>query len=178
MMMTEFVESILIEAPPEKVWLVLADIGNIADWNPGVVQSKKTTPGEVKVGSCRRCNLGGKNYLNERVISFEPTRTMTIRVTETNLPFAHADIRFALVTQEEGTLVTVSPQYQLKYGALGRILDWFMVRRQYRKGMRGLLHGLKKYVENPPISLSWGEGFSWGDKLPRLPLTLLANSLS
>jgi hypothetical protein len=129
------------------VWTVLADIGNIAVWNPGVVQSEQTTPGEVNVGSCRRCELGGKNYLNERIIAFEATKAMTIRVTETNLPFAQADIRFFLAPKEGKTLVTVSPRYQLKYGALGRILDWVMVRRQYRNGMKGLLKGLKQHIE-------------------------------
>lgn len=130
------------------VWSVLADIGHIALWNPGVVHSEKTSPGEVNVGSGRHCDLGGKNYLDEKIIAFEPIKTMTIRVTETNLPFANADIRFFLKPQGAGTLVTVSPRYQLKYGALGRILDWAMVRRQYQKGMRGLLMGLKKHVEN------------------------------
>lgn len=147
MMMTEFQESIHIEASPEKIWEVLADIGNIAAWNPGVLRSKQTTPGNVSVGSCRTCDLVGRNYLREKIIAFEPNTTMTIRVTETNLPFAHGDIRFTLVTKNGGTLVTVSPRYQLKYGGIGRILDWLMVRRQYRKGMQGLLRGLKTHLE-------------------------------
>lgn len=146
--MTEFEETILIEAPLDMVWSVLADIGNIAVWNPGVVHSEQTTSGEVNVGSCRRCELGGKNYLNETIITFEPKRTMTIRVTDTNLPFDTADIRFFLEQKERQTLVTVSPNYKLKYGFLGRILDSLVVRKQYRKGMKGLLSGLKEHVEN------------------------------
>ena len=146
--MPEFEETILIDAAPEIVWAVLADIGNIALWNPGVVRSEQTTPGEVSKGSCRYCNLGGKNYLNERLIVFEPPKIMTIRVTETNLPFAHVDIRFFLIPSEGKTLVKVSPQYQLKYGFLGRLLDLIVVRSQYQKGMKGLLSGLKEYVEN------------------------------
>ena len=150
--MTEFKETVLIEAPPERVWAVLADIGNIAEWNPGVVHSEQTSSGEVDVGACRRCHLGGKNYLKEKIIVFEPPKAMTICVTETNLPIAQADIRFFLVPQQGGTRVTVSPIYQLKYGALGRFLDWAMVRRQYQKGMQGLLSGLKQHVENTEVS--------------------------
>ena len=90
--MSEFEEIIAIEASPEKVWAVLADIGNIYLWNPGVVHSEQTSSGTVGVGSCRRCVLGYKSYLDEEVVVFEPSRQMTIRITDTNLPFKTADI--------------------------------------------------------------------------------------
>ena len=135
-------------ASAEKVWDSLADIGNIYVWNPGVVHSEQTTPGDVGMGACRRCNVGGKNYLIEEVVDFERPYKLTMRITETNLPFKTADIRFWIEPQRNETLVTVSPTYQLKFGPLGRFLDWVMVRSQYRKGMRNLLRGLKEYVES------------------------------
>ncbi len=150
--MGEFEEQATISAPPEKVWDVLADIGNIHLWNPGVVDSQQTTPGEVSVGARRRCDLGGKNYLDEEVVKFERPHSLTIRITNTNLPFQTADIRFSLEPQGDETVVKVSPEYRLKFGWLGRILDWVMVRSQYSKGMRGLLRGLKDYVEQPDAS--------------------------
>ena len=150
--MSEFEEIIAIEASPEKVWAVLADIGNIYLWNPGVVHSEQTSSGTVGVGSCRRCVLGYKSYLDEEVVVFEPSRQMTIRITDTNLPFKTADIRFTLEPDENKTIVKVSPKYRLKFGLLGRVLDGVMVRNQYRKGMRGLLRGLKDHVENKTAS--------------------------
>ncbi len=147
--MGEFEESITIEASPEKVWEVLADIGSIYIWNPGVVRSKQTTPGRVDIGSRRRCDLGGKNYLEEEVVTFDPPRRLTIRITDTNLPFETADIRFVIEPSRDKALVKVSPKYRIKYGWLGRLLDAVMVRAQYRKGMRGLLCGLKDHVEKP-----------------------------
>ncbi|MFB3091506.1 MAG: SRPBCC family protein [Gammaproteobacteria bacterium] len=150
--MSEFEEIIAIEASPEKVWVVLADIGNIYLWNPGIVHSEQTSSGTVGVGSCRRCVLGYKNYLDEEVVVFEPSRQMTIRITDTNLPFKTADIRFTLEPDGNKTIVKVSPKYRLKFGLLGRVLDDVMVRNQYRKGMRGLLRGLKDHVENKTAS--------------------------
>ena len=47
----------------------------------------------------------------------------------------------------EGTLVTVTPDYALKYGPIGWLMDFLVVRRQYKKGMEELLGGLKYYVE-------------------------------
>ena len=145
--MSEFEEQVMISVSPEKVWDALADIGNIYEWNPGVVHSEQTTPGEVSVGARRHCNLGGKNYLDEEVVEFERPHKLTIRITDTNLPFQTADIQFRIEPQGDETTVMVSPKYQLKFGLLGRLLDLVIVRSLYRKGMRELLHGLKNYVE-------------------------------
>ncbi len=50
---------------------------------------------------------------------------------------------------ENGTTnVAVSPEYELKYGPVGRLMDRFYVHNTYRKGMQNLLAGLKEYVEN------------------------------
>ena len=70
--MSQFTESIEISASPDQVWDFLADIGSICEWNPGVEHSEQTNPGDVGVGATRRCELGGKNYLNEEVVVFDP----------------------------------------------------------------------------------------------------------
>ncbi len=150
--MSEFKESITISASPEEVWAVLADIGSISVWNPGVQLSEQTSPGDVGVGATRRCELGGKNYLDEEVVLFEPHHRMTIRIKDTNLPFDYAEIRFFLEPSGGQTIVTVSPEYQLKFGVVGRLLDKLMVGPQYRKGMQGLLRGLKNHVETRTAS--------------------------
>lgn len=145
--MSEFAESIDISASPEAVWSALADIGRIGEWNPGVFRSEQTSSGDVGVGATRHCDLGGKNYLDEEVTLFEPYQRMTIRISDTNLPFEFANIRFTLAPTNGGTSVTVSPEYELKYGVIGRMLDSLIVRAQYRRGMQGLLQGLKTFVE-------------------------------
>ena len=114
---------------------------------PARAESRQTTGGDVALGSCRRCELGGKNYLDEEVVSFEPSSKISFRITDTNLPFASADIRFNLDAQGNTTQVEVSPLYSLKFGLVGRLLDTLVVRRTYRKGMRELLQGLKSHVE-------------------------------
>ncbi len=146
--MSTFVEQISIAAPQHLVWKVLADIGSIHKWNPGVVDSHMTTVGEVGNGAGRRCELGGKIYLDERIVEWEPEKALTMRIVKTNLPFQVADIRFTLEEQGEQTLVTVAPQYRLKFGIVGALLDMVFVRAQYRKGMVNLLRGLKQYIED------------------------------
>lgn len=145
--MNSFMTDIVINAPVEKVWGALADIGTISKWNPGVVDSYTTSEGEIGMGATRYCDLGGKNYLDEEVVTWVPNEAITMRITGTNMPFETADIRFTLKPQTGGTHVTVSPEYKLKYGVIGTILDKLFVARTYEKGMGELLAGLKEYVE-------------------------------
>ena len=146
--MSGFTREIKINAPVEQVWEALGDIGSISRWNPGVVRSHVTTTDKATgVGAGRYCDLGGKSYLDEEVVEWEPGKALTMRVIGTNLPFQTADIRFRLKPEHNGTVVTVLPEYRLKYGLAGRILDVVFVRHMYKRGMTGLLAGLKAHVE-------------------------------
>ncbi len=145
--MAGFTREIKINAPIKQVWEALGDIGSISRWNPGVVRSHVTTDQATGVGAGRYCDLGGKNYLDEEVVQWEPGKALTMRVIRTNLPFQTADIRFRLQPEHNGTVVTVSPEYTLKFGLAGRILDVLFVRHTYKRGMTALLRGLKAHIE-------------------------------
>ncbi len=147
--MSTFREQIQINAKAERVWEILADIGGIARWNPGVQKSWVTSKTSEGLGASRRCELDGKNYLLEDVIEWNPPQSLTMRITETNMPFKRADIHFALEERGQLTVVTVSPEYELKFGFLGSVLDSLFMRKTYAKGMRALLAGLKRQVEQP-----------------------------
>jgi uncharacterized protein YndB with AHSA1/START domain len=146
--MAAFSTETTIKAPVDDVWAALADIGNIYVWNPGVVQSHSTSETAEGMGATRYCDLGGSNFLDEEVVAWEPGEKLTMRIVGTNMPFETADIRFTLRPEGNKTVVTVSPEYTLKYGLVGRLMDRFYVRGTYEKGMGNLLHGLREYVES------------------------------
>ncbi len=145
--MSNFTTEIKIDAPVDRVWDTLADIGSIDEWNPGVKRSHVTTDRREGLGTGRHCELPGKKHLDETVVDWEPHQRLTMRIVGTNLPLKTAEIRFALRPAGGGTIVTVSPTYKLKFGPLGTVLDQLFVRRTYLQGMRALLLGLKKHAE-------------------------------
>jgi uncharacterized protein YndB with AHSA1/START domain len=145
--MGSFATDTRIEAPVSEVWRALGEIGDIYRWNPGVRASHTTSEEEAGLGATRYCDLGGKNYLDEEVVTWQPNEKLTMRITGTNLPFETADIRFTLHPEDDGTVVTVSPLYKLRYGVMGEMLDRVYVRKSYQKGMEALLAGLKEHVE-------------------------------
>ena len=156
--MATFSEKIHIEAPKEKVWEVLADIGGIYKWNPGVAYSYATSEEIQGEGATRHCDLiGDRGYLEERVMDWREGEGYKIRVYETDLPIKRNVVRFSVDGDEDSTLVTVNPDYTVKYGAMGSIMDRLFLRRKVKKGMEGLLAGLKYHLET---------GEPVGDKLP------------
>jgi uncharacterized protein YndB with AHSA1/START domain len=145
--MSSFATEIKIDAPVDAVWEVLADYGGIYRWHPDAVASQVTTEDGAGLGARRHLDLGGRNYLDEEVIEWESGQRLTVRIVATNLPFKSADVRFTLRPENGGTVVTVSPVYELKFGLLGKLLDRLFIHRSYEKNLRALLAGLKDYVE-------------------------------
>ncbi len=145
--MATFTETVTIHAPIGEVWDTLADVGSIHAWNPGVKDSYIITEATTGLGARRHCDLGGRNYLEESVVSFVEREQLTMRIDESNMPFARADITFDLLSHGDATQVSVTPDYALKYGPVGALMDRLAVRRIYRKGMASLLRGLKRHVE-------------------------------
>ncbi|MDJ0955170.1 MAG: SRPBCC family protein [Acidimicrobiia bacterium] len=145
--MSTFTTSIVINAPSDEVWATLADIPSIHEWNPGVEASHGTSEETTGLGATRHCDLGGRNFLDEEVVKYETGRRLTMRIVDSNMPFRSADIHFRLEPEGNATTVSVSPDYRLKYGPVGAVMDRLMVRNMYEKGMNGLLRGLKEHVE-------------------------------
>jgi uncharacterized protein YndB with AHSA1/START domain len=150
--MSAFSESTTIDAPRDRVWEVLAEIGSIHLWNPGVKDSHSTSEASGAEGATRHCDLqrpNGKSagYLEERAFDWEEGRSFRIEITDSNLPFERAVIAFALADAGDATTVTVSPDYKLRFGPFGRALDRLAVRRRYAAGIREMLAGLKRYLE-------------------------------
>jgi uncharacterized protein YndB with AHSA1/START domain len=55
-----------VDAPPEKVWDILTDLGRYRDWNPLFVEAA----GDVAVG--QRITLRSKHPANGRVMTVKP----------------------------------------------------------------------------------------------------------
>ena len=146
--MAQFKVQIRINAPKEKVWAVLADIGGIYRWNPGVTHSYSTSETNDGEGATRHCDLyNPKGYLKERVLDWREGEGFKIDIYETNLPIERNVVDFSVETDGDGTIVKVSPDYAIKYGLLGALVDWLFIQRKLKQGMDGLLAGLKYHVE-------------------------------
>lgn len=68
-------------------WTRLADFGNIADWNSGIVASRVIGGEAGGVGMERQCDLNGNKYVREQITEWDPeTRLLALKFTHFPAP--------------------------------------------------------------------------------------------
>jgi ligand-binding SRPBCC domain-containing protein len=146
--MTVLENQVRIEAPPERVWSVLASLDALANYDPGI--SKAEIVSEVKngPGAARKCDLAPGGWFKERVGTWRPNEALSFELYECTLPVRALRHTYTLVPDAGGTVVRQRMEYRLKFGPFGRLLDALVVRRKWDAGIRGFFAGLKKYVES------------------------------
>ena len=136
-----------IDAPPDKVWSVLADLGSIYKWNPGVAKSHTTSELTQGEGATRHCDLDDKNYLKERAFDWREGESFKIDVFESTLPLASNIVTFRVAPAGDGTRVSVTADYKLKFGPVGALMDLLFAKRQFQQAFDGMMAGLKHHIE-------------------------------
>lgn len=145
--MGSFTTSVRIDAPKERVWEVLADLGSIYKWNPGIAHSHTTSDKAMGENAMRQCDLANGGFLRERAFNWSEGEGFTIEVYETSLPLKESFVDFRATPEGEATIVNLKMDYKLKFGPVGALMDAAFAGRQARSGMADMLAGLKDYVE-------------------------------
>lgn len=143
--MTKVTSEIRIDAPRNKVWNVLADLGSVSVWNPAIAGSYYTSDIEEGVDASRHCDFPDGGYVKESATEWTSGESYTLEIYEGTVPFASAFGSFVLADDGEGTHVDMAIEYDLKEGIS---IDPDKVQRQNRDELLPLiLAGLKQYVE-------------------------------
>ncbi len=145
--MTVLENSIRIDAPPEKVWSVLASLEALDRYDPGVEKSEIVTTSREGPGSARRCDLAPGGWFKEEVSEWKPNESLAFELFECTLPVRRLKHSYTLTPDGSGTTVHQRMEYELKFGPFGRLMDAMMVRKKWDAGIKGFFAGLKHYVE-------------------------------
>jgi ligand-binding SRPBCC domain-containing protein len=145
--MTILENSIRIEAPPERVWSVLATLDALAEYDPGVSKVEVLSSERQGPGAARRCDLAPGGWFKERVATWRPHEALSFELYDCTLPVRRLRHDYELVPDGAGTIVRQRMEYQLKFGLLGSVLDALVVKRKWNEGIRGFFSGLKRFVE-------------------------------
>lgn len=135
--------SAMIEAERESVWAVLADFGNISDWNDGVKTSYLTGAAATGVGAKRHCDLKPAGGLEETITEWLPNERMVVSVDSAKmLPIESGEVTFSLLHGGTGrTKVEIRYAYHPKFGAIGKLIGK-PLDRQLESGFEGFLADL------------------------------------
>ena len=145
--MTVLKNSIHIEAPPERVWTVLARLDGLQAFDPGIAGSTLRSEQREGLGADRQCDIRGGGWFRERVTAWEPARVLEFTLYDCTLPVRRLRHHYELRAEEGGTRVDQIQEYTLKYGPLGALLDVLVVRRTWDAGVKRFFAGLKAFVE-------------------------------
>ena len=145
--MTLLDHEIHIAAKPEKVWDVLTDLEAVQHYNPGVKQARYNTELRAGVGAGRQCDLVPKGWVKERVTAWEPQKSFTMELYESQWPLVFMRWRTAITAYGKGTRISQKMEYQVKFGLLGRLLDQLVMRKKLDKTLSEVFTSLKHYIE-------------------------------
>ncbi len=101
--------SALIHAPLQEVWARFRDFNGLADWHPGIAQSRLEEGGRHDaVGSVRYLTLKPSGFVRERLLMLDdPGTALRYSIIETDLPMRDyiAGVSLLPVTEGGQTLV-------------------------------------------------------------------------
>lgn len=145
--MTTIKKSILINAPVEQVEALLNDPQRLPEWYPGVTAVDPSPGYPVEVGSTCQITYRASGMTMESKFSTieslpQSKRTFQMEgmITGTN--------RWDLTQEGAVTKVTVTIDYEMAGGGLGKIADKLVVERMNDKNAAASLENLKSMVES------------------------------
>lgn len=143
-----------IAAPKEEVWRILADLGGVQSFHPLVKKSYYNPGKRSGVGASRHCDFKPFGQVEETAIEWNEGESITLRLHDGKglPPFKKALGTFGVREATGGSVASVRFEYSMRYGPLGALMDVFMVKRQFMKGLRQMLAGLKSYAEDRALA--------------------------
>jgi carbon monoxide dehydrogenase subunit G len=152
--MTQVTSEVHIGAPKDRVWDILADLGGIKNYHPGVTDSYYHQGDKKGVGAARHCDLKPFGSVEETAIEWKEGESYTLLLHGGKKvpPFKRATARIAIQPNGSGSVVTMELKYDLKFGLVGRLMDVLVVRSQFSKVVPAVLSGLKKYAESGQLA--------------------------
>ncbi len=144
--MARIESSIEISADRDAVWAAVADLDNVAVWNPDVASSTCESEETVGLGATRTCHLSGGGLIEEVVSGWDDGRRLQFAIGSHG-GIRSADMGLDRVATGDGTRVTATADYHLAFGPIGPVIDRIAVKRQMARMLERSLAGLKNHIE-------------------------------
>lgn len=146
--MATIYNEIIINAPVEKIWEVLANIEMLERYDPTVKKSIALSENKSGLNAKRKVlMLDNKNWFDEKVTVFKPAEALTYQLTDCSFPIKGLQHSYSFEKIGNQTKVKQVMHYTVKFGLLGKLLDAVMIRKQSDSGIKKFFDGLKSYAE-------------------------------
>jgi len=147
-MVARLERDLFVEAPPERVFELLAQPERTPEWSPNVVAIRRVGDGPIGVGSTTHAlikALGTQQRAIGCCTVFDPPRRIVIE-SRTDLG-ARSRSDSQLVPEGSGTRLRATLEYVVPGGGLGQLFDKLVAERQTREDFEQALLRLKRLLE-------------------------------
>ena len=132
--------------PAKRVWEAINDHGGVYKFHPFVETSPLLSSNNSGLGAKRRCDFYDKTSVVEEVIRWENGKSLTVVLTEGSMPFSRAEATLRVVsTGENSSDASIEMDYDVKYGAVGWLMNKLMIRRKMEGLFATVLEGLERH---------------------------------
>jgi hypothetical protein len=145
--MTIIHHEVLAACPPERVWALLADLEAVQHYHPGVRRAAVDGAQRTGIGARRSCELLPKGRVVERVTHWEDGSALGLEVAESDWPIQFMRWVTRIEPHEQGTRITQSLEYQVKFGPLGWLLDRLVMKRKLTTTLDAVFASLVRHAE-------------------------------
>lgn len=126
---------------------LLADLEAVERYNPTVRSVQIQGAQERGVGAKRTCQLSPSGRVTERVTTWEEGRAVGLEVVESDWPIVFMRWVTRVESLEGGARLTQSLEYEVKFGIVGRLLDFLVMKRKLTSTLDEVLRSLVKLAE-------------------------------
>ncbi|MBS1772614.1 MAG: SRPBCC family protein [Bacteroidetes bacterium] len=140
---------IIIKAPLEKVWDLLADATQLGKYDPTIKSCTLISKQQTGIDAKRKIDmLDGKNWFEEKITVCEPNKALAYQLTACSFPIKRLQHTYTFENMGNGnTKVKQVMEYSVKFGILGKLMDAMMIKKQFNTGIGKFFAGLKTYAE-------------------------------
>lgn len=137
-----------VQAPAASAWSAIADFQNVQRYHPVVERVTQPSVAERGLGAERVCHFYDGGSVKERITAWKEGESLEVELSEGSLPFkqARAMMRVAPL-DEQSSSVTISMDYETKFGPIGALMDRFMIRAKMRGLFVQVLDGLEYHLK-------------------------------
>ena len=146
--MARLEQELFVNAPPERVFELLAQPERTPEWSPNVVAIRRVGDEPIGVGATTEAlvkALGTRQRAIGRCTVFDPPYRIVIE-SRTELG-ARSRSDSQLTPEGSGTRLRATLEYVVPGGGLGRLFDRLVAERQTREDFEQALRRLKQLAE-------------------------------
>lgn len=144
--MTEVRSQLKIDAPAARILEVLVDSVHVSRWLPQPVNPGTHGFDGVEKAGPNNDQQDFLSTLEGRATEWNAGRNYAYMI-ENFGPIESAYVSFYASPEADGTLLTQTVNFQMKYGPVGAALDRLIFRPEFQRQMEANLQSLKNYVE-------------------------------